>query len=225
MRFFDIVKIFSVVAAVIAVSLMAKKHLDWPLAGTATMILAGCAIMGLDTWKKRHESDLVTLKERDEADLEKSAKQYEFDLIIRLLASIYKYRDAINELIKPTIDDPTLLSEKEEGFGKRLDFLRERVRKTKSVRQEFYDDVLKSEALWGEDLRLMVKEMKELEEIARTIEVKKLIVTHPKADHSTKEDIEQDIKNLESDGAIEKRFDDLFKKAEKYLKEKKQSHR
>ena len=193
----------------------------------ATIIIAFCAIMGLDTWKKRHESDLATWK-----------KQQEFDLVIRHLASIYKYRDAVVELINLSDDDPTPDSSEnksnltEKDFRGRIELLREYVRKTKSVRQEFYADILKSEALWGEEeLRLMVGEMPTLETIARNIVTSKLILRTPEIiDHfghgaKERERIEQDIKNLESDGPIEKRFDDLIKKAENYLNKKMQSHR
>ena len=182
------------------------------LGSVATMILAGCAFMGLRSWKKQHSG------------------KTEFDLVIRLLASIYKYRDAVDELINPPDDDLTPDSSEnkssltEKDFKERIKRLRDRVHKTKSVRQEFYADILRSKALWGEELRLMVDEMPKLETIAGKIATRKLTVRNPKIidhfGHGTKERIEQDIKDLESDGAIEKRFDVLINKIENYLESK-----
>lgn len=182
------------------------------LSSVATMTIAVCAVMGLSAWKKQHSG------------------KTESDLAIQILASIYKYRDAVDELINPPNDDPTPDSSEnkssltEKDFKERIELLRERVHKTKSVRQEFYADILRSKALWGEELRLMVDEMPKLETIASKIMTRKLTARNPKIiDHfgpGTRERIEQDIKDLESDGAIEKRFDALINKIENYLESK-----
>ena len=235
MRFFDIVKIFSVVVAVIAVSLMAKKYLGWPLAGTAAMILACCAIMGLDTWKKRHESDLITSKERYESDLETSAKQYESDLAIRLLASIYKYRDALNIFIEPGVvnlypkshEEAPHLSEKQRLDQAASDLQNKRYDNVISARQKIYPDILKSEALWDKEMRSVVDAMSNVEVIVLKRFTTASIVNNPDSPPEQKQAARDSLKTMlkepeKQNDALLKNIDALVKKAEDYLKQKMQ---
>ena len=151
------------------------------------------------------------------------------ELATQLLTSIYRYRDAMSGFMNPYMSVPLEeapdLSEAQKFFRGWLKIENERYDNVVSARQKLYDSILTSEALWGDDIRSVIEKMHEIETIVRTRIVHKLTTGNPDANEGDKKIARQHLEIMMEDPknkqvALTKRFDELVKEAEDYLKPK-----
>ena len=220
--FVKISKIAGIIIAVFAVSAVAKKLLDLSFVDIFTMFSAMTvavsaattaffAYNGLSIWKEQHSGKI------------------ESDLATRLLASIYRYRDAMEIFMRPLLvefipeshEEAPHLSKKQRYFRAYQKFEQKRYDKVISARQKFYDDLLTSEALWGEKMRSIAEEMYRIENVLQQKIRRQLIIQDPDAAIVDKNTAEYALeKVLKSDDELSKEFAEKVKKAEDYLKPK-----
>lgn len=184
------------------------------LGSVATMTIAVCAVIGLFTWRKQHSAKI------------------ESDLAIRLLVSIRKYRDIMGDFADPLTSIASIIhlllpreddlshAEKQRMFEEREKIQYKRLNKVVSARQEFYDDVLISETLWGEEVQSIIEEMREIEATFREKTAHELAAANPDAEPEEKDDTKKILEAMPSDEELLVEFDKLVKKAAKYLRPK-----
>ena len=171
---------------------------------------ASYAYKGLSIWREQHSGKI------------------ESDLATRLLASIYRYRDAIDEFMNPSMalfldsaESTPHLTKDQRLSRARKNLKNEQYNKVISARQKFYDDILTSEAIWDEAMRTIVEEMYGMESIFLKRVVDRLIMTNPDIDYDKKETAKKSLKKLKmSDDELLEKFAELIKIAEDYLKPK-----
>ena len=174
---------------------------------------ASYAYKGLSIWREQHSGKI------------------ESDLATRLLVSIYKYRDAVNDYANPFIH-PLLvppeyapnISEQYRPFQVRMNLEKERYEKVDSARQEIYADLLISEALWGKELQVIFLAMPvaaEQDIRSKIIDLlSSILETIGNEKLTNKKEVEQIIEQTKLDKTILEKFDEKIKKAEDYLKPK-----
>lgn len=114
----------------------------------AAIVVAHSAKRGLDTWQRQMRGE------------------DEYKLARELLASLYKYRDAVLDIRSPQGDNPVLYisrirdakTSKEEARGIADWLLREYERKRSIIekqKQNIYRDLIVAEALWGNEINML----------------------------------------------------------------------
>lgn len=213
----EIAKIAGIIIATIPLSVIAKVLFALSAVDTftifgsmATIVIAVCAVMGLFTWRK----------------------QRDYELAIRLLVSIRKYQDTMRDFADPFMSIGSIIhlwlppedelnhTEKRKRFEEREKIEYKRHNKVVSARQEFYDDVLRSEVLWGEEIKSIVGEMREIEYTFRQKITHELTTKDPDVEPDEKNDTKQYLETMQSDDELLEEFNKLVKKAEDYLKPK-----
>ena len=226
MRFDNIVKIVGGAIAIAVVLGMILAYCGFSLTDIITMLSAMVvavsaattayfAYKGLSIWKEQHSGKI------------------EFDLATRLLVSVYKYRDAMDDYIRPFIysirfpyENVSDIREEYQPLQVYINLEKERYDKIDSASQEIYADIPTSEASWGNEMRLIFLDMSiqaeeirgkvitQLSEISQKIKNKKL---------TKKQEVQELLDKEKLDRAISEEFFELVKQAEDYLKEKKVS--
>ena len=188
----EIVKIISPI--VVALSAAATAHY---------------AYKGLSIWREQH------------------SEKIESDLATRLLASIYRYRDAIDIFMDEVVSyvpvshqDAPSFNEEQRRFLGYANLKNDRYNNIISARQKLYDDILTSEALWGEKMRSIVDEISSIEKIAGKRKDHELTKKNPDISRTHKETAEQTLEVLLSPDEISKGISKLIKESEDYLKPK-----
>ncbi len=179
------------------------------LSSIATMTIAVCAVMGLSAWKKQHSG------------------KTKYDVATRLLASIRKYRDAVNHytmdpLLVPPVFAPNL-GELSISLQARAILDKEDNDRMESAYQEIYDDILKSEDLWGDEMRIIFLDITlEARQIKTKITIQRCEVAKKIVDEklTTKQEVEQVLEKMKLDEAVTEKFNAKVKEAEDYLKPK-----
>ena len=154
------------------------------------------------------------------------------ELATRLLTSIYRYRDAMSGFMNPFITlhpesqkEAPHLSEEQRLYQAREKFENKRNKEVICARERFYDDILTSEALWGDEIRLIVEEMCKIENIVRKRIGYQLMSSNPDETPDKKQEADQMLRVMfegptNSFEALAERFNEQIQKAEDYLKQK-----
>ena len=226
MTFDDIVKIVGGAIAIAIVLGMILADYGFSLTQIVTMFSAMVvAISAAATAFFAYYKGFPIQKEQHSGNIE-------FDLATRLLASIYKYRDTmrdfanpINSLasimhLLPLREDELSHAENRKKLEAIIKIQYKRHDKVVSARQEFYDDVLKSEMLWGEKIQSIIEEMRKIEVIFRQKITYELAAVDPDAEPDKKDDIKKHLETMQSDDELLEEFNKLVKKAAKYLRPK-----
>jgi hypothetical protein len=113
------------------------------------------AVKGLNTWQRQLTG------------------QSEYDLSRRILVSLFKYRDAINgvrhpmmwgyEMPNPPQEEAKTMSREELRFYGTSKAYQTRWDKVQEQRTALYADLLEAEAIWGNELELLFKEVFDLQ--------------------------------------------------------------
>ena len=175
-------------------------------------LTARYAYKGLSIWREQHSGKI------------------ESDLATRLLASIYKYRDAVNDYTFPFIDPDQVppvfapnLSEIYQSLQAREKFHKENCDKMDSARQEIYVDILKGEALWDNEMPIIFHKMNvEVSQIQLKVatQIYEAFKKIQGAELTTKQEVEQFFDKMKLDKAVAKKFNEKVFDAEYYLKSK-----
>jgi hypothetical protein len=198
------------------------------IAVTKDVILASVGIMGafvavkgLNTWKRQLKG------------------QSEYELARRILVSIFKYRDAIlnvrhpamwaYEMPSPSLDEEKDMTQEQLRFYGTSKAYQARWDKVQTERTSLYPDLLESEAIWGDELKKLFKELFKLESELFTCVQNYVTLINPDTDKSYKKAI-MEIKSKRRDilyddlsvngDDYKKEFQSHIDKIEKYLKPK-----
>ena len=174
--------------------------------------------------KARYDYKGLSMQEKQDDEKRDS------ELATRLLTLIYKYRDAMEDFMDSfMVSVPDLpkeeaphLNKEQRRFQAYANFEQKRSDAVASVRQEFYDDILTSEALWGDEIRKIVEEMHIIEKFARKRVEQQLRTVNPDNSQMARKTSDKILENMKSDEELSKKFNKLVKEAERYLKQKMQ---
>lgn len=179
------------------------------------------AVKGLGAWRRQLEG------------------QTEYELSRRILVSLFKYRDAISgvrhpamwvhEMPAPTEDEAQGMKPEQISFYGTSKAYQNRWEKVQTERNSLSADLLEAEAIWGNDLKDLFKEVFDLEhELFITVR-HYLVLIDPDKSEGTKEAIEKidkkrrdimydDLSDEQDD--YKKDLVSAIEKIEKYLKPK-----
>ena len=179
------------------------------------------AIKGLGTWKQQLRG------------------QSEYDLSRRILVTLFKYRDAINgvrhpamfayEMPSPPEDESKGKSSEQIHFHGLSKAYQARWNKVQTERTSLYADLLKGEAIWGNELNGIFKSLFNLEHELYTCVRHYLELINPDTEDATKKAITKIRNNrrdilyadFSNDGdEYKKEFQLRVEEIEKYLKPK-----
>ena len=189
--------------------------------GIAALVGAVVAVLGLGTWKRQIKG------------------QSDYDLARRLLVTVFKYRDAVDgvrhpamwadEMPLPSAEESERMSREQSRFYGVSRAYQSRWEKVQVERASLYADTLVAEALWGDELKRLFKDLYSLEhELLACIRLY-LDAINPDIPDDTKDataeirkkrrDIMYD--DLSEDGdEYRKQFRSKVEAVEKYLKSK-----
>ncbi|MBN1517588.1 hypothetical protein JXA32_13580 [Candidatus Sumerlaeota bacterium] len=142
----------------------------------ATCVLAYFAWKGLDTWKQQ-------IKGQDEYSLAK-----------RILRLCFQYRDAIAAIRHPRIFNSPLAdppSKNERPFDWRYKIYKEWLQNIRSVRSEFYPELLQSEIFWDQDLNSLMEPLYDLEDKLWLAINDELTAINPDTDQGIKDELNE----------------------------------
>jgi hypothetical protein len=188
---------------------------------SAAVVGALVATKGLSTWKRQLKG------------------QSEYELSRRILVTVFRYRDAISnvrnpamwayEMPSPSADESKEMTPQQISFYGTSKAYQARWEKVQIERTNLYPDLLESEAIWGDELKQLFKELFKLENELFTCVQNYIHQINPETDEIYKKAI-MDIKFKRRDilyGDFSEEGDDYKKdfqshvnKIEKYLKPK-----
>ena len=230
MTVFNIFKIVGVIIAIAVMLMMILAYCGFSLTDIITMFSAmvvavsaaataffaykgaSYAYKGLSIWREQHGGKI------------------ESDLATRLLVSIYKYREEVEDYTIPFINPDLILpvyapnlSEIYQPLQAREKFHDESCGKMDSARQEIYVDIFKSKALWGGKILLIFREINvEASQIKQKVYAQIYEAYKKIADKklTTKQEVEQFFDEIKLDKAVADKFNEKVLEAEEYLKSK-----
>lgn len=139
------------------------------------------AVKGLGTWQRQLKG------------------QSEYDLSRRILVTLFKYRDAINgvrhpamwanEMPSPPADEAKTMSREQLQFYGSSKGYQNRWDKVQTERTSLYADILEAEALWGNELQNLFKDVFKLQHELFTSVRHHIQLLDPKTPESSKEAI------------------------------------